>query len=434
MRRWRCLLRGSLAGLALEAALTAAPRTRLHHPSGRTASGRREAERTNAESSLAEGAAGEAIFGASLAATPGNDAFAAIALALVSVAVARTRVEGRDSSFFGGFPGVGWCARRLGLATQEPETFFPDVDEEIERILSVPLWRSEFDLVNGLVGYGVYALERLPEPAADRALGMIVRHLAATAESVDGGLAWRTPARQIPPALRRGRAEGHFDLGMAHGVPGVVAFLAQAVAADAEAGVARELLEGAVSWLLSPRRRAGASLFPFHLVPGKPPEDCRAAWCYGDPGIAAGLLLAARLVGQSRWEREALAIARHAAVRDPDSAGASDHGLCHGSAGLGHVFNRLFQATGDEMLRRAAVSWFERTLATWPPARTAGKRAPEEQRVRRHDSRPVDRSFLTGTSGTGLALIAAATPIEPAWDRALLLSSAVSPRSARRGQ
>ena len=34
-----------------------------------------------------------------------------------------------------------------------------------------------------------------------------------------------------------------------------------------------------------------------------------------------------------------------------------------------------------------------------------------------------DSSFLTGAAGIGLALLAAITPVEPEWDRVLLLSS-----------
>jgi hypothetical protein len=36
-----------------------------------------------------------------------------------------------------------------------------------------------------------------------------------------------------------------------------------------------------------------------------------------------------------------------------------------------------------------------------------------------------DPTLLTGAAGVGLALLAATTPLEPAWDRWLLLSPAV---------
>jgi hypothetical protein len=41
----------------------------------------------------------------------------------------------------------------------------------------------------------------------------------------------------------------------------------------------------------------------------------------------------------------------------------------------------------------------------------------------------ADPGFLTGAAGIGLALLAATSPVEPAWDRVLLAS--VPPRQGR---
>lgn len=430
MTEWRPLLRGAASRKALELAFAVCGPPVSGRDHGR-AGCRRGQGGTNARWSLADGAAGEAMLAAALAALPGRAAYAQAANDRMSRALEATRIDERDSSFFSGFPGVAWCGSRLEPGNRSFGEFCSSADEAAEALVSVPLWEGEYDLVNGLVGYGVYGLDRLPRPSAVRTVREIVRHLARSAEPVDGGLAWRTPARRLPPALGRRRPSGHFDVGMAHGVPGAIAFLAQVVAARLEANVANGLLEGGVAWLLAQERRQGESRFPFHVVPGEPAGDCRSAWCYGDPGVAAGLLLAARLAQRPSWEREALEIAWRAAKRDPGSAGVTEAGLCHGAAGLGHVFNRLYQATGDEMLRRTAVFWFEATLAMMAP------RPEERGEARRGEAdrgarSGLDRSFLTGTAGVGLALFAAATPFEPVWDRALLLSSAVMPRRARR--
>src|SRR5262249_61152253 len=95
-------------------------------------------------------------------------------------------------------------------------------------------------------------------------------------------------------------------------------------------------------------------------------------WCYGDPGVAAALLGAARGVAEPGWEAAALAIARRAAERPSAEAGIKDAALCHGCAGLGHLFNRMSQATGEPELAEAARAWFERTLAMRHPGRPLG--------------------------------------------------------------
>jgi hypothetical protein len=153
------------------------------------------------------------------------------------------------------------------------------------------------------------------------------------------------------------------------------------------------------------------------VVPkGGRPEPSRSAWCYGDPGIAAALLGAARSVGETAWEKEALAIARRAAERPPDGTGVRDAGLCHGAAGLGHLFNRMFQATGDERLGKASRFWLERTLE-----------------MRERPSEHSDRGILEGVAGIALALLAAVSSTPPEWDRMLLVSVRSRPSPSRDG-
>jgi hypothetical protein len=201
------------------------------------------------------------------------------------------------------------------------------------------------------------------------------------------------------------------------------------LAALAAAGVAprtaEPLLRGAVTWLLA-RREARPDHPGFGVWLSsrdeREPAPARLAWCYGDLGIAAALLAAARCAAEPRWERAALDVGRRAAARPAESSGVVDAGLCHGAAGVGHVFNRMYRATGDEALGAAARAWLARAIDLRSPDEgVAGYRA---YTVR--DGSPVwadDPGLLTGAAGVALALLAAATDVEPAWDRVLLLSS-----------
>jgi lantibiotic modifying enzyme len=331
-----------------------------------------------------------------------------------------------DPSLYGGFTGVAWTMAHLNrtLFKFDEDDATEAVDEALKNHVNRPGWRGEYDLVSGLAGFGVYALERLPLPAAVSCLEGIVDRLEETSVRRSGGIAWHTPPRLLPPHQRRQCPRGYYNLGLAHGVPGVIALLGAACAAGVRRRKARTLLDGAVNWLLDQKRQARkGSRFPAWIVTGVEPASCRSAWCYGDPGVAAALLCAARSVNESSWERQALEIARAAARRPPEEAGVVDAGLCHGAAGLGHVFNRMYQATGDVALRRAARFWFARTLAMRQPGRgVAGFSAldvkPDGSRYWSDNPR-----MLTGAAGIALALLAAITSIEPDWDRMLLVST-----------
>ncbi|HKG93849.1 MAG TPA: lanthionine synthetase LanC family protein, partial [Gemmatimonadaceae bacterium] len=145
----------------------------------------------------------------------------------------------------------------------------------------------------------------------------------------------------------------------------------------------------------------GGSAFASVDAPGLPWRPTRSAWCYGYPGVAAALLAAARAAGEPGWERAATELALRAARRPPDECGVVDAGLCHGAAGLAQIYNRLWQATGDERLRRAATDWAHRAL-DFPV--------------------PDDPGLLVGAAGVALALLATVSDVEPEWDRVLLLS------------
>ena len=127
----------------------------------------------------------------------------------------------------------------------------------------------------------------------------------------------------------------------------------------------------------------------------------------------------------------------HRAARCPvEKSGVVDGGLCHGAAGVAHLFNRLFQATGDEVLKRAACLWLSRTLEMHQPGKgIAGfpKGAP--------DSSPKDEprwsaelGILEGAAGVALALLAGITDIEPQWDRVMLTSIVKSPAAGWRDE
>ena len=96
-----------------------------------------------------------------------------------------------------------------------------------------------------------------------------------------------------------------------------------------------------------------------------------------------------------------------------------DAALCHGAAGLGHLYNRVFQATGRPELAAAARGWFDCALSmrrdgvgvggfmSWWDDGTGWRATP---------------GYISGAAGIGLALLAASSSEPPDWDRALLLS------------
>jgi hypothetical protein len=251
---------------------------------------------------------------------------------------------------------------------------------------------------------------------------LILERLAELAEVSGNGTTWFTPPELLPPQQRELYPNGYYNLGLAHGVPGIIALLGRMYSAGIAPARTSSLLDGAVRWLLQQRlpEKAKSSFAPF-IAPDQKAEDCRLAWCYGDGGLAAAVLLASRHTGNKDWEDEALQIARRAAQRDPESCHVRDVSFCHGSAGLAHIFNRFYQATHDELFAQTSRFWLERTLQFRQPGTGAAGYSvlvPDEQLNINFQPR---YGLIEGVAGVGLPFLAAVTDVEPLWDRMFMV-------------
>ena len=166
-------------------------------------------------------------------------------------AVGSLRTPGGPASLHLGAAGVGFVVAHLAGDLLDRRDRCGGVDRALTSLVDREPWTGLLDLMRGLVGIGVYALERLEVPAGPQLLARVVEHLDQGALRTPDGRTWWTPDEQLHDRSRRASPDGHVDLGVAHGVPGIVALLADACAADVATEVARPLLHDAVAWLLA---------------------------------------------------------------------------------------------------------------------------------------------------------------------------------------
>jgi lantibiotic modifying enzyme len=386
---------------------------------------------------LAMGSAGIALFYAYLsqAADNGNhDSYADKADEFMSHACDALKTVPMLTGLYRGLSGIAWTMQHFQGFLYEDQSGDPESDPnvEIDRVLldngSAP---EKFDLWEGCVGLGVYALERYPLPAAKKLLELSIDRLDQLAGRLDNGIAWFTRPGTMSMSKQFTFSDGFYDLGVAHGAAGVISFLSRAYALGISKDTTGKLLHGAVSWLLAQQWESGdGSLFPQFIVPqgNTPLGSATFGFCHGDLGVAAALVSAAGCSGETSWKTKAVETA-HASIKYLDFASnsmdsySSNPHLCHGTAGLGHLFNRVYQATGIEAFKEEACKWFRRTLDLREPGtgiagyRKYGRNEDGEM------SELYDPGFIQGAAGVGLALLAAVTDIEPGWDRVMLVSA-----------
>jgi len=296
---WRPLLEGDLAIRSLQAVEDVAralesytpPADDLRYPS------------------LAGGAAGEAVLHAYLALHNGDEHQAERAAALLETAAQVLATTVMPPGLYSGFSGVAWVVEHLQARLFEPDPEGDDPNREIDdallAYLSTLTEPDEYDLISGVTGLGVYARERLSYPSGAVLLERVVDRLVTQAETGPEGTTWFTPPNRLPEWQREIHPKGLYNLGVAHGIPAVVALLAIACRGGVAADRARPLLDGAVRWLLAHQLPVGkGSCFGTSFVAGEDSAASRLAWCYGDPGIVSrySVSLAARFfIGFPLW-------------------------------------------------------------------------------------------------------------------------------------
>ncbi|MBA2540985.1 MAG: hypothetical protein H0V17_15200, partial [Deltaproteobacteria bacterium] len=194
--------------------------------------------------------------------------------------------SGSVPALYSGACGVGWSIEHLA-AGEIGERVCGAVDTAVLQRLAG--WEGEYDLISGLVGIGIYAMER--GEAGHALAARVLDHLERTAQPRGDGVAWFTRPEQLVEWQRAVAPEGYWNLGLAHGIPGVIGLLARYVRHGVEVARARPLLVQATTYLLAAEPRRATARFPaWH--PSSGTGGRRVSWCYGDLGVATAVFAA----------------------------------------------------------------------------------------------------------------------------------------------
>jgi lantibiotic modifying enzyme len=326
-------------------------------------------------------------------------------------------------ALFGGLCGLGWVVEHFAREWEEDDDPIGDIDGYVLQVLERTPWSGSYDLISGLVGVGVYFLERMPRDSAVRGLRLVLDRLEALAERTSVGVTWHTGPELLGEFQREMTPAGQYNLGVAHGVPGVIHFLNELAAAGIETHRATHLLGGAMDWLIAQQHPPERMSRFGYWVASTDSGDSRLTWCYGDLGILAVVWQAARRTGRPDWRCLANELLDHCLAWPPDQSGIADAALCHGAAGAAHIFNRIYQETGDSRCLAASRAWLDCVLNMRRAGEGVGgflaRAVVEPEKIPVWDPNPA---FLDGAIGVALTLLAAVSPCEPNWDRLLLLS------------
>lgn len=286
----------------------------------------------------------------------------------------------------------------------------------------------EFDVISGLSGAAAYCLCRPESRIVRESLVAILECLVAMSHDHGGVPKWHTPAVMLPDGEMAERyPSGNLNCGLAHGIPGPLAAMSLAAIRGVEVDGLHEAIERLAAWLLTHRAddRWGMNwptAIPLNGYADWPTSDSerwpnRCAWCYGIAGISRALFLAGQAAGRREYGEKAVA-AMTAIFDRPIAARFIDSPtFCHGVAGLLQTTLRFASDTGLLVFNQQVNNLANQLIDAYEPGSILGYRSLEA------DGRRVDNAgLLDGAAGVALALLAAASEVEPSWDRLFLLS------------
>src|SRR5690349_22161776 len=196
----------------------------------------------------------------------------------LSDALSNEELNYNMSAGVGGIAFVFQHLRNLEILDNESDLNLSDLDEFLAQGIEQDFKTANWDPLHGMTGLGIYFLERNKETAEKKYLEKIVDHLAAMRTQVGESKIWITPGY--------GKySNDNYNFGTAHGMPGVLSFLAQVYERQIRQKEIKEMISEALPFLLKQEYNDPVYCFPtaVDVVPKQEKEKpgSRLGWCYG---------------------------------------------------------------------------------------------------------------------------------------------------------
>lgn len=294
------------------------------------------------------------------------------------------------------------------------------IDEIAYKSALVDLKENNHDFLHGSVGNAIYLSSRLQENNnAKIFLTEILNILSKISKSNDKGVYWEESTFYLKEHEKDKKI---INLGLAHGIASKIVLFSKLYKQGININLSKHLLKESVRFLLNSKNPTNSiSIFPTRIGDDDESNYSRLSWCYGDLGICIALWQAGEALQDETIKQEAITICLHTTQRiDLKDTGLNDAAFCHGTAGVAHIYNRMFRYTGKFEFKEAANYWIEQTLkmATFEDGLAGYKSFFTEK----YGGWVTNYGLLDGITGIGLVLSSYINEEEPTWDDCLLLS------------
>ncbi|MFA8300225.1 MAG: lanthionine synthetase LanC family protein [Hyphomicrobiales bacterium] len=244
---------------------------------------------------------------------------------------------------------------------QLDDEFFEVIDKVAIQYGQFFIKNDNFDYLHGSTGIGIYFSTRIKE--SEEAGIFLNEWIDAVYDRTKNG------EIRIYDGHQSGENEADTIItGLAHGLPPVIKLLLRLAKIYPDNKKVFDSIDALLDFFESIRNKAENAKFHYPQMIVKDSKEetryiNRLAWCYGDLGVAYVLLEAGQQLGKKDLEEKALHILETTTLRKSlEESTIVDCGLCHGTAGVAHIYNRLYKWTNNELFKEASTYWYDMTL------------------------------------------------------------------------
>lgn len=321
-----------------------------------------------------------------------------------------------------GLSGFMWSVEHFiknSYFEREDCNILSQLDELLSIKMKSDLNKNNIDFLHGAIGCGLYFANHLTDENSNKYLDELIDGvLFYGINDSENSLKWEYTVNDVNDKPKK-----VYNLSLSHGMSSIIAFLSKAKKCGYNNPKIEIVVEGGVNFLLNNiiDYSVYGSYFPSWICKNEPISGSRLAWCYGDLGVASAIWQAGKIFCNEEWKNKAIEVFKFAATRkDLVKSNVLDAGLCHGTAGIGHIFYRMWWDSKLIEFKDAADYWFSETLKM--ATHKDGLAGYKAWHTEKYGGWQNEIGILEGVSGIGLALLSYYYEVEPSWDECLLLS------------
>jgi lantibiotic biosynthesis protein len=294
----------------------------------------------------------------------------------------------------------------------DSDDILESIDQTLLNHLKLSIERNDFDPFSGALVAGNYYCFRLKNNR------LVIPYLEVLIDGlyqqkeVDMEENWFWKSKLT-------NANGLIYTGLSHGMGAILSLLSNLYENNIQPEICEEMMLKGSRFLISQVKDFEEKGYYFDDIVGQENGVSRLSLCYGDLGVAYGLLRVGKTLKNEEIYAKALSILRDSTLRSStEQTGVRDAGLLYGACGNAMIYEKIYRLTNDILFKATANYWMQKTLEY------GNNENPINAGFIPHLNRmylATNVGFLQGIAGIGCALIQNARDDTPQMDELIWL-------------